>query len=152
MDESPSLDRVLLLFSNGVVEGKSRLFRYGFLLSRHRATDLKEIADIHPNLKFYDDWKSLYRAPYSSKLEADLKAAIENKLIHKGKLGGRFAPDRYLQSLRGRVRWRTNYREPRKNINAVVKYIGKMQERPIDYLMMDVDRLSLPTGTTDHDT
>ena len=65
------------------ITGDDILQKYGFILSMQCKDELKRIADVDPQLKFYDDWVPNMFSPYSQRLKDDIEEYIENGMITK---------------------------------------------------------------------
>ena len=124
-------ERLLFIFHDYAVHSRTRIQKYGFLLSNLYESKLKEIQDKYfHNFKWYDDWKAHYYGPYSEQLQQDLKTCIEKKIITQVDDS---AP--YELTLKGRIRWRKFYLDSEKEMKILAAKIKYSQECSLFHLL-----------------
>ena len=106
MREIASEDRILMIINDNTIHGTTRLQKYGFLLFKQYEWELRRIANMQADLKFYDDWKSFWYGPYSECLNKDVQKCIENKTISKLLVDKNRNKYNYSLTIRGRAVWR----------------------------------------------
>ena len=79
--EFKSEERILLLVHDQIVESRTRLQKYGFVLSQQNKSELKKFNKIYNNFEWYDDWEPGDCGPHSEKLIIDLEKCIKSGLI-----------------------------------------------------------------------
>lgn len=123
-------DRIVFILNDYAVWGKTRLQKYGFLLSELYEYEMRQIHNKH-NIKFYDDWKPHWYGPFSQDLKDDLDACIENQLVAKLDMSKmqREKPDMYQLAILGRIRLRQLLPKV-PEMQLLAKAVGSYQKVP----------------------
>ena len=139
--EVNSLDRVLLIINEHVIEGTTRLQKYGFLMKQNYNKELEDF-------DFYNDWKALYYGPYSEQLTKDIESGVEQRLISKYKSVtlNEYDTQKITLTIKGRHRLRQISEQYKKIINDVYEMSTNLQKKPLRIILRDV-YLSYPNYT-----
>ncbi len=139
--EVNNLDRVLLIINEHIIEGATRLQKYGFLMKQNYDKELKDF-------DFYNDWKAHYYGPYSEQLTKDIENGIEQRLISKYKSVTLNEHDaqKFTLTIKGRHRLRQISEQYKKIINDVYEMSTNLQKKPLRIILRDV-YISYPNYT-----
>ena len=133
---SPS-DRALMVISDAMVYGSTRLQKYGFLLHKQYGKEMSRIASSVPELKFYDDWEPLWYGPFSRDLARDIQACVGNGLMYKEQ-GAPPNSYRYGFTISGRVKWRRMLHEFGDEMTAIHEKVVNLQKVRLERLLESV--------------
>lgn len=128
-------DRALMVVSDAMVHGSTRMQKYGFLLAKQYKKETDRISKTAPSLEFYDDWEPLWFGPFSRSLAKDIDTCVKNSLIRKEPL--RMSPDsyRYSFTIQGRAQWRNMVDKFRGDMTAIRKKVAHLQRVSLESLL-----------------
>ena len=130
-------DRALMVVSDTMIYGSTRLQKYGFLLTKQYGKEMRGISDRMPKLKFYDDWEPLWYGPFSRTLAKDVQTCVKDGLIYKGP-GDMPNSFRYGFTIRGRMRWRSMLSEFSDEMSAIREKVMNLQKIRLERLLESV--------------
>lgn len=140
-------DRVLVIISDSMIHGTTRLQKYGFILHKQYETELGRISQGGLSPGFYDDWEPYYYGPYSRQLDKDARMCVKNGLVVKKAINTTLNSFKYFFTIRGRVRWRRLFAKHQEDMTAVEEKIRKLQTVQLEDLMRNIYRV-YPEYTT----
>ncbi|MXX20812.1 MAG: hypothetical protein F4W68_05645 [Cenarchaeum sp. SB0661_bin_35] len=128
-------DRALMVISDAMIYGSTRLQKYGFLLTKQYKKEMDGIAKAAPELKFYDDWEPLWFGPFSRSLAKDIDICMQSGLIYQEPVKLSQNSFRYGLTLKGRRRWRAMLHKSSKEITAIQKKVMNLQKMRLERLL-----------------
>ena len=122
------LDRPLYIINDTTIRGTTRLQKYGFLLAKQYAPEMRNLAEKY-EIEFYSDWEPHQFGPYSKNLADDVKKCISQGLIQRTIDSTSSKNNVYIYNLtiHGRLRWRELFLRIREISHFAVK-VRSMQD------------------------
>ena len=128
-------DRILMIINDTTIVGRTRLQKYGFLLSRQYEGELSRISRMTNELKFYNDWKPYWYGPFSDDLRADL-TEYEKEMVETEMITDSYAEViRYSLTIKGRVRWRAMLEQFGDEMHSIHDKIRELQSIRLERLL-----------------
>ena len=138
MRETSSEDRVLMIISDGTIHGTTRLQKYGFLLSKQYEWELRNIANMQAELKFYDDWMPFWYGPYSESLNNDVKKCAANGTVSMLLVDKALNKYQYSLTIKGRAIWRRMLNKFQDDMSAIDTKVRNLQKTGLETLLSGV--------------
>ena len=138
MRETVSEDRVLMIISDSTIHGTTRLQKYGFLLSKQYEWELRNIASMQAELKFYDDWMPFWYGPYSESLDKDVKKCAKNGTVSMLLMDEALNKYQYSLTIKGRAVWRGMLNRFHDGMPAIDAKIRNLQKIGLETLLSGV--------------
>ena len=131
-------EQVLFIINDNSVAGRTRLQKYGFLLSKQYKKHVSKLEKTH-DVSFYKDWKPYHNGPYSQTLADDIEKAVKQNLLQKRTIhGGKDMYVLYSLTAKGREKWREILNASPNQIVDICHEIRFLQATDTNYLLRDI--------------
>ncbi len=132
MSTTSSQYPLLIIVSDSVITGTTRLQKYGFLLHKQHRKELSKIEDKF-DFEFYreDEWISHYYGPFCRQLETDIQICIDARLMTKTykDIDGTSITPRHSLTMKGRLKWRELFQDMPKEMEKINDKITDLQHK-----------------------
>ena len=136
--ELANTDRALVIVSDVIIHGTTRLQKYGFLLHKQYGRELSATLKDNPHMDFYNDWKPFWFGPFSDSLNKDIKTCVDTGLLYKDLVDPARNSYRYGLTVHGRRRWRQLLGEFPSEITAVREKVANLQRMRLERLLQQI--------------